>query len=194
MPTLETVAGKPVEVAPADPETINAQFRQAMEDDGAPDEAAPPKRAPRAAESEPKPRARTAKGDKSRTTARPSVTLDDAQRAAGVAGLAQIGAGLALMYGKATGNLAFQADAVTIAGAAPQFADAAVQIARADPAFAARLDKVCASGPYAALIAVGVNVTLQCVRNHKPALALPGTVHPDELLRSTDGNPVPAAA
>lgn len=195
MPTLTTETGKPVEVTPADADTINSRFRETMNDDG-PDEMAPPKRDPAPADGKPKrgpgrPRAE----DRSRTTGKAATaSLSDAERASGVAGFAQIGAGLALMYGKATGKAAFEADAVTIATAAPQFADAAVQIAKHDAAFAARLDKVCSSGPYAALIAVGVNVTLQCIRNHRPGLALPGTVHPDELLRSDDGQAVNVAA
>lgn len=192
MPTLETPGGKPVDVTPVDPDAVNAAFRSAMDDDG-PDEQAPPKRAPRQPDGGgAKPR--TSKSEKSRTTAKPAVALDDAQRAAGVQGLAQIGAGFALMLGRATGRDAYQADAVTVASAAPQIADACVQVAKTDAKFAAALDKVCSSGPYAALISVGVSVGMQVMRNHKPALALPGTVHPDELLRSNDGQAVPAAA
>lgn len=197
MPTLETADGKPVITDPASPATVNANFRAVMDDDG-PDDKAPPKRADRPPAERPK-RGRPSNADKARTTAaRPAVSLGDAERAQGVQGFAQIGAGLALMYGKATGKSAYEADAVAIANAAPQFADAAVQIAKADAGFAARLDKVCASGPYAALIAVGVNVTLQCIRNHRPAMVLPGTVHPDDLLNPSEVNPddqaVPAAA
>ena len=112
--------------------------------------------------------------------------LDDGQRAQGVKGFAQIGAGIALMFGKATGKDAYKADAVTIASAADEIADAAVQIANADPKFAAALDKVCAAGPYAALITVAVGVGSQCARNHKPSLKLPGTVDPAELLKAQD--------
>lgn len=191
-PTLETANGKPVEVAPVDPDAVKAAMNAAMADDG-PDEQAPPKRAPKPAED--KPRGRAAKGEKSRTTAKVTTSLSDAQRAAGVQGFAQLGAGLVLMAGRATGNVAYAADAATIAGAAPAIADACVQVAKNDARFAAALDKVCSSGPYAALISVGVSVGMQCMRNHKPALALPGTVHPDELLRETpDGEAVPAAA
>ena len=110
--------------------------------------------------------------------------LDDGQRASGVKGFAQIGAGIALMFGKATKNSACKADAVTIASAADEIADAAVQVAHADPKFAAALDKVCAAGPYAALISVAVSVGTQCARNHKPDLKIPGTVDPAELLKA----------
>jgi hypothetical protein len=183
VPVLETPDGKPVGVTPVDADAINARFDSAMNDDG-PDTQAPPKRQPGDGGGEPRPRRqRQAREDKSRTTAKPAAAaLDDKARAEGVQGWAQIGAGIAMMLGKATKNEAYQADAITIASNAGQFADAAVQIAHADAAFAARLDRVCAVGPYGALIAVGVGVVSQCVRNHRPAAAIPGTVHPSELL------------
>lgn len=191
MPTLETTAGKPVDVTPADTDAV---FRSVMDADDGTDDQAPPKREPKPPAEDKPTRTRTSKADRSRTTAKPSVSLGDAERAAGVQGLAQLGAGIVLMIGRATGNSAYQADAVTIVSAAPAIADAAVQVAKNDARFAAALDKVCASGPYAALISVGVSVGMQCMRNHRPSLALPGTVHPDELLRSDDGEAVPAAA
>lgn len=197
MPTLETTDGRPVDVTPVDPEAVNAAFAQAMNDDG-PDGQAPPKRpentsSTRVGAEKPR-RSRPRAEEKSRTVAKPAVTLDDRQRAEGVQGLAQLGAGIALMLGRATGSSAYQADAVTIASAAPQIADACVQVAKSDARFAAALDKVCSSGPYAALVSVAVSVGMQCARNHRPAMALPGTVHPDELLKVSDGQAVPAVA
>jgi hypothetical protein len=187
MPTLETTDGQPVEVAPADPDAVNAQFAAAMADDG-PDTQAPPRRTPKPlAEEAPKPkRGRPPKEEKARTTAAAGTVLDDGQRANGVKGLAQIGAGIALLLGKATGKDAFKADAVTIASAADEIADACVQTAHADPKFAAALDRVCAAGPYAALITVGVSVAGQCARNHKPGLVIPGTIDPAKLLQAQD--------
>lgn len=185
MPTLETPEGKPVEVV--DPDAVNAQFAASMADDG-PDEQAPPRRQPKAeveVAAKPK-RGRAPKDEKARTTAKAGAPLDDAQRAQGVTGLAQVGAGIALLFGKATGKDAFKADAVTIASAAGEIADACVQTAKADPKFAAALDRVCAAGPYAALITVMVTVGSQCARNHKPSLAIPGTVDPAELLKAQD--------
>lgn len=186
MPTLETPAGKPVDVTPVDPAGIDAAFHQAMNDDG-PDEQAPPKRQRRAPAAddgqEAKPRrARATKADKPRTAARAAVTLDDGARREGVKGITQIGAGVALMLGRATGKVAYAADAVILSQSAEQIADACVLTAAADPRFAAALDRVCAAGPYAALIGVGVSVGMQIARNHRPAVELPGTVHPDELL------------
>lgn len=193
MPTLTTEAGKPVEVT-AEQDAINDRFRQAMDADDGPAEQAPPKREDRPPAAEKPKRGRPPKAEQARTTAKPAVSLTDAERANGVAGLAQIAAAVPLMLAKTTGNMAWTADAVTIASNAPAIADACVQVAKNDARFAAALDKVCSSGPYAALISVGLSVGMQCLRNHRPAMALPGTVHPDELLRSPDGQAVPAAA
>jgi hypothetical protein len=188
MPTLETADGKPVDVTPVDTEAVNRQFAAAMADDG-PDTQAPPKRQPKSAapptDSKPR-RTRAPKAEQPRVTAQAGTVLDDGQRAQGVKGWSQIIAGVALMFGKATGKDAFKADAVTIASAADELADAAVQVAHLDPKFAVALDKVCAVGPYGALISVGVGVVSQCARNHKPSLKLPGTVDPAELLRAQD--------
>jgi hypothetical protein len=183
MPTLETADGTAVDVTPVD---TNTAFAAAMNDTG-PDASAPPKRAPAAEVDQPKRRGRppkVPKAEQARTTpARPVVALDDEARHKGVQGLVQIGAGLTLMYAKASHKQAFLADSVTIANSAPQWAGACVDIARTDAKFAAALDKVCASGPFAALITVAVGTSLQLVRNHRPELTtLPGTVHPDVLL------------
>jgi len=190
VPTLETADGKPVDVTPVS-DAVNREFAQAMANDG-PDTQAPPDRRSRPVAAEPKRKpGRPPKEAKARTTAAPGPALSDRQRAEGVKGLAQVGAGLVLMAGKATGNTAFTADAVTIASAAEQIADACVQTAKADPKFAAALDKVCSAGPYAALITVMVGVGSQVARNHKPGLSIPGTVDPAELLAAQD---VPAGA
>ncbi len=186
MPTLETVDGQAVAV---DAEQVNREFSRAMAADPGPAEQAPPKRqaAPEPDPEAPKPRrGRPPKAEQARTTTKGSTVLSDGERANGVKGLAQVGAGIALLFGKATGKDAFKADAVTIASAAGEIADACVQTAKADPKFAAALDKVCAAGPYAALISVAVGVGSQCARNHKPDLKIPGTVDPAELLKAQD--------
>lgn len=196
MPTLETTDGKQVDVTPVDPAEVERQFAAAMASDG-PDEQAPPRRQPKpAAEAEaPKAkRGRAPKAEQARTITTASTVLDDGQRAQGVKGLAQIGAGIALLFGKATGKDAFKADAVTIASAADEIADACVQTAHADPKFAAALDRVCKTGPYGALIMVGVGVASQCARNHKPDLKIPGTVDPAELLKAQDEAETASAA
>lgn len=204
MPTLETLEGKPVQVTPPDPAEINARFQQTMNDDG-PDPAALPKRAARGpATDTAKPRAaRQPKAEKSRTTASSAAPLTDRQRADGVKGLAQLGAGVPLLLAKVAEKNAkdpkakaradaYKADAVTIANAADDLAGACVEVARADPGFAAALDKVCGIGPYGALISVAFGIGAQCFRNHRPSASIPGTVHPGELLGEPE--PVPAAA
>jgi hypothetical protein len=165
-----------------------------MAADTGPAEQAPPKRQAVAEGTVVKPKRGRPKEEKARTTAKPGVVLDDGQRAQGVKGLAQLGAGLALMLGKATKKEAFTADAVTIASSADEIADACVQTAKADPKFAAALDKVCSAGPYAALITVGVGVASQIARNHKPDLNIPGTVNPAELLKAQDEAEEPVSA
>ena len=196
MPSLETPDGKPVDVTPVDTDAVNRRFDLAMNDDGL-DEQVPPKRTPKpAADPEaPKPkRGRPPKAEQARTVARAGAALDDGQRAQGVKGLAQLGAGVALMFGKATGKDAYTADAVTIASAADQIADACVQTARADARFAAALDRVCSAGPYAALITTGVALVSQIARNHKPGLMIPGTVDPAEMLKAQDETELANAA
>lgn len=188
MPVLETADGKPVDVTPPDPDEVNRQFAAAMAGDPGPDEQAPPKRTPKpAAEDAPKRKpGRPAKAEQARTTSAAATVLDDGQRAQGVAGLVQLAAGAALMAGKATHKAAYTADAVTLASSADQIADACVQTAKADARFAAALDRVCAVGPWGALITVGVSVVSQIARNHKPSLVIPGTTDPAELLKAQD--------
>lgn len=199
MPTLQTPEGKPVQVTPIDPDAVNAAFNAAMTDD-TPDPQALPRRQPKAqADGDAaKPRtARQPKADKPRTAVKPPVKLDNEARFHGVQGLAQVGAGLLLMAGKATKNEAFTADAVTVASMADEIADACVQTAQADARFAAALDRVCAAGPYAALITVGVGLASQIARNHRPSLVIPGTKDPAELLRAqadAEARHEPAAA
>lgn len=184
MPELLTPDGEEIEAARAQ---INADFAAVMNDDS-PGPAAPPRRQ-RSAVADGKPgRARGAKpprDDRARSAARPAAaSLSDAQRLEGAKGIAQVTAFAALTAAKATGNPAFAADAATIAVHGEALASACVETARTSPAFAAALDKVCAAGPYAALIGVGVTITAQLARNHKPDLVIPGTVDPRELLQA----------
>ncbi len=190
MPTIETLEGKVVDVTPVDPDAVNQKFDRVMADDG-PDTQAPPRRGPKppADPDAPKPRrGRPPKSEQARTApaAVAGTVLDDGQRAQGVKGITQIGAGIALMLGKATKKDAYKADAVTIASSADQMADACIQVAHTDPKFAAALDRVCSVGPYGALITVAVGVGSQIARNHRPALVIPGTVDPAELLKAQD--------
>jgi hypothetical protein len=187
MPTLETLDGQAVETEL--PELAGR---------GDADQAPPPRPAGPPPPSSPAPAARRRgrpprqAADKARVAPAPPPALDDEARAAGVRGVMQIGAGITLLAGKATGKDAFKADAVAIASVADDTAAACVQIAKTDPKFAAALDKVCSVGPYGALITIAAGLGAQIARNHKPDRKLPGTVHPDELLKAQ--NEMEAAA
>jgi hypothetical protein len=188
MPSLEDADGARIDVTPDGAADTNARFREAMTDEPGAAEQAPPRRTPRApvaAGDKPK-RGRPPKAAQARTApAAAAVPLSEEARVSGVIGLVQVPATLALVLGKATGNDAFTADALTISNAGPGLAQGCAEIAKHDPVFAARLDRVCSGGPYAVLIAAGVTMTLQLIRNHRPAASIPGTVHPDELLADT---------
>ena len=177
-PTLETLDGQVVNPDP--PELAaggDADQAPPPRPDGPP---APPPTAPTA----PRRRGRPPRAEQARVTPAARPALDDEARTAGVRGLVQIGAGLTLLAGKATGKDAFKADAVAIASVADDTAAACVQIAKTDPKFAAALDKVCSVGPYGALITIAAGLGAQIARNHKPDRQIPGTVHPDELLKA----------
>ena len=197
MAALETAAGEPVDLAPADAGAINREFSAALADPG-PAESAPPRRPEDQAPAGPpkRGRGRPRKEDRPRTDDAPpaAAPLDDQTRAQGVKGLAQLGAALVMLAGKATGKDAYQADAVVIVSSADELAGACVQVAHADPKFAARLDKVCSAGPYGALIVVGVGMASQIARNHKPALVIPGTTDPAELLKTANDETEKAVA
>ena len=198
MPTLETTDGKAVDVDPPTPAEINARFQQTMNSDGAADPATPPKRAARGpATDTARPRGGKApRAEKSRTTAAPAAgPLTGAQRKAGVAGLMQLAAVIPLGLAKRTGKDAYKADAIAIVSSADEIAEACAETADADPRFAAALDRVCAAGPYGALITAAFGLGSQLARNHRPALNLPGTVHPDKLLAGNEpAAETPAAA
>jgi len=185
-PTLETLDGQPVELDT--PElAAGGDADQAPPPRPAGPPAPPPTSPPRRRGRPPRQQA-----DKARVAPAPAPALDDEARAAGVRGVMQIGAGLTLLAGKATGKDAFKADAVAIASVADDTAAACVQIAKTDPKFAAALDKVCSVGPYGALITIAAGLGAQFARNHKPDRNIPGTVHPDELLKAQ--NDMEAAA
>lgn len=134
---------------------------------------------------DPKPRrGRKPKAEQPRVTAAAAAAgpLGNADRRKGVKAVVQVGAAIPLVLARATGKDAYKADAVTIANSADDIAGACADAADADPRFAAALDRVCQAGPYGALITVAFGVAGQLVRNHRPGLEIPGTVHPDKLL------------
>lgn len=138
-------------------------------------------------------RGRPPKSDQARVMTGPAPggkRLTRESRVEGVKGLAQVAAVIPLMLGRSTGNLAYTADAIVIADNADVLAEACAGVAEQDARFGAVLDKVCSAGPYGALITAAMGVVSQLVRNHRPGLSIPGTVHPDELLAAA----MPAAA
>lgn len=185
MPGLETEDGQAIDLGGDGPGA-----------DQAPPQLPPRQEAPAPPKAPPRRRGRPPRAEQARVTGRTTAAaLTDEQRAEGVKGITQIGAGVMLLAAKATGKDAFKADAVTIASTGDDAAKACVQLAHSDPKFAAALDKVCSAGPYAALITIAVGAGSQIARNHRPSLAIPGTVHPDELLNSAEeGSDVRAAA
>lgn len=201
-PTLEDLDGQVLDDEAPGAADINARFAAAAAGAGQ-DTDAPPKREPRTAAPAAAKRGpgRPRKEDKARTEpAKPPFVLTTAQRDKGVRGLVQIGAAVALMAGKATGKVVWLADSITISRSAPAWGTACADIADHDAKFAAALDRLCAVGPYAALITAGTETGLQLVRNHRPDLELPGTVHPARLFETedredeTNDSPVTAAA
>jgi hypothetical protein len=187
VPTLETLDGQPVDELPELASGGDADQAPPPRPAGPP---APPPTAPTARRRGRPPRQAA---DKARVAPAPPPALDDEARAAGVRGVMQIGAGITLLAGKATGKDAFKADAVAIASVADDTAAACVQIAKTDPKFAAALDKVCSVGPYGALITIAAGLGAQIARNHKPDRAIPGTVHPDVLLKAQEDAEAKAA-
>lgn len=195
---VTTLDGKAVAVDAPD-----VEFARAMAAPVADDSLAPPRRAEPVTEA-PKPkRGRPPKSDKPRVSAAPAKPAaapaeSDRQRADGVRGFAQVGAGIALMMDARTPpqNIAWRADAVTLANAAEPLANACAEVARSNAAFAAVLDKVTAAGPYSALVAVGVQVAGQLALNHGVAVGrMFGAVEPAKLVASVaESDDVPLAA
>jgi len=107
------------------------------------------------------------------------------RRAEGVQGLMQLGAGLCLAL-SARGGDAFKADAYTLAANSEPFGSACASVAAENPGFAAALDKITQAGPYAALMTIAVPMVTQIVRNHRPAMKLPGTSNPADLVTALE--------
>jgi hypothetical protein len=183
MPELKTPAGDLVE---AERSQVEVDFARAMAEDPA-EAQAPPKRpvspaGSQAGSAAPKRRGRPPKSEQPRVTAAAAAPLSDEQRAAGVAGIVQLGATLCGISSRVTGSAAFTADAITLANSAPDWGSAAAQVARADPKFARVVDKISSAGPYGALVTVAMATGMQLARNHRPDAQLPGTVPPAELI------------
>lgn len=183
---IVTPEGQPVAVDPAAADTTERDFAKAMSDPDPGQEKAPPRRAER------KPAASPA-GEKARVTRGPGrppkaagkageakTGLSHEARKAGIQGVVQLGAGLCLLAERGTGQKAYKADAITLASSAGDLGEAIAATCDADERFARVVDKVCAAGPYSALISAVFSVGSQIARNH--GAAVPGTHDPDELI------------
>lgn len=196
---LATADGAQLSLAPPDPADTQREFAQAMAASNPGDADAPPKRASRARSDDAgQPRTR-----KPRTTTKPADTrtapvqlLSGSEIVTGVKGLCQVAAALPALASKRVKDpkleLALKADAITIASAADDIAQACADTAAADPKFAALMAKICQAGPYAALMTVAFGVGTQLARNHGVA-SMPGTIDPGDLVKMSEGS-APAVA
>lgn len=187
-----TPDGKAVAIDAAKVEKDFARFMSAPVEDIP----TPPKRAVPTPTDAPKPkRGRPPKSEQPRTAkSAPAASKADSdadtRRAEGVAGLVQMGAGLCLVADMRTpeDNIAWRADAVTLANAAEPLSKACAEVARNSSSFAAVLDKVTQVGPYGALISVGLSVIGQLAYNHGVGLgAALGAQDPKSLIESVEG-------
>lgn len=142
-----------------------------------------PKRDKAEAPKRPRGRPRTTSTQKAAPKATPKVSagLSRDVRVQGVQGIVQLGAAGCVILGKVTPGqeIAFQADAITLASSAEQIAEAVADTCAADERFARVVDKVCTVGPYGALIQVMFSVGMQIARNH--GAPVPGHA-PEELI------------
>jgi hypothetical protein len=198
---LQAPDGTPIDLAEA-----NKEFAEAMAATPGEVTDAPPKHKPENPVAAPKrPRGRPRKDDRARvsagSTAPPKADPEaDARRGDGVRGLVQMAAGLCLVADSRTPdkNIAFRADAVTLAASSDALATACVETAKHSASFAAALDKVTQAGPYAALISVTLGLGAQLARNHGvKAGEMLGAKSPEDVLaalEAEDDERTPAAA
>lgn len=182
MEGVETSDGKPLDL---DAVKAEQDFSRVMSTPPDSDDKAPPKRRERAAKPSgdtEKPRVGRSPGRPSKDAARAVAGLSHEVRKQGMTGLAQLGAGLCAVVGNTTGQVSFKADAITLASNADDIGEACAATADQDERFARVVDKLCAAGPYAALIGVMVGVGSQIARNH--GLDMPGTQPPEQLIQA----------
>jgi hypothetical protein len=195
---LQTVDGKPVDLEQAEKQFHASMAAPSSDEPMAP---APPKvdhEAPygRKADGTPRkrapgpgrpPTARTTK-QAPKDTGKSSESAQDVaeRRTAGVESLFNVGAAMALGLSVRLGD-AYKADAVVLSMSAKPIASACTEVAEQDPRFAALLDKITASGPYAALAATAVPIVAQLAMNHGvTAMRALNAVPPEELLAQLD--------
>lgn len=195
---LQLPDGKPVSLDPvADAER---DFNRAMAAND-PEPAAPPRRQ-KPADGDPEARPSRGRGRPPKSARAPQAVKKvpspqtDAERKSGVQGLVQIGAAVCMLLDQRTpdSNIAFRADAITLANASDPIADAVVEVARNNAQFAATIDRITSAGPYAALISVGFSVGLQLASNHGlKAAQMMGAHSPEAIVASVEAPAAEAA-
>jgi hypothetical protein len=191
---LKTADGKPVDL-----DTSERQFHAAMAAPAAdePIAPAPPKvdhDAPHGRKQDGTPRKRapgpgrprTAKPAPGKATTPESPQAVSQRRTDGVESLVNVGAAVCLGVSTRLGD-AYKADALVLSSAAKPLALACGEVAEQDPRFAKILDRITASGPYAALAATAVPIVAQLAMNHGvKAMAALNAVPPEQLLAQLD--------
>lgn len=101
----------------------------------------------------------------------------------GITELLQLPAGVLGIVGMQTKRYDLVADAAVIEQSAPDIAEAVSDLANERPEVAAVLDRILKAGPYGALLAAVIPMTVQILANHKviPARAM-GTRTVNEIL------------
>ena len=183
---IVTPDGKPVDVDITAAEKTEQAFARAMSEPPG-DDKAPPRRSERAsAPGAPAEGARVKRGpgrprkDATEAPKAKIAGLSHEARKIGIQGIVQLAAGGCLLAERATGQKAFRADAVTLASSADELSEAVAATCDADEKFARVVDKICAAGPYSALISAVFSVGSQIARNH--GASVPGTHDPEDLI------------
>lgn len=197
MEGLSTPDGKPVDLEPV--AEGQREFARAMAADND-DSSAPPKRAESAGNREPKapPPSRRRPGKNARGASKParpaSAPKSDAERRDGVMGYVQIAASVLQIVDSRTAedNIAWKADAHTLALYAEPLTNAIVETAKQNPGFASSLDRLMSTGPYAALITVGVQLGAQIAANHG-LVKLPIAHAPEDIIAASEAQAQQAA-
>lgn len=122
------------------------------------------------------------KGSKSTSTKRAKRTTGT-DYTKGITELLMLPAGVLGIVGMQTKRLDLVADAAAIEQAAPGIASAVSDLANERPEVAAVLDRILKAGPYGALLAAVIPMTVQMLANHKviPAGVM-GSKTPEDLL------------
>lgn len=197
MEGIQTPDGKPVDVDPAKADQIEQNFARAMSEPVGDDKQPPrrPARAPGGAQDPARVKRGRKPADAPTARSEAPTPLSRSARVEGCKGVVQV-TGAVLMFAstRVKNPIPLAADSLVIVGNADQLSEAVADTAEADPRFAVIVDKICAAGPYGALISVAFGIGAQCARNH--GLPVPGTAAPEDLIRAAQdaANVAPMAA